>query len=83
MNRYKANRSFVFGELDGWSPEDDFQKISKDEIIGELEDSVGLYLKNQVVGGIWLGALQTPFLDYVDNVPDPPNAGASAIRKRK
>lgn len=83
MNRYRATQNFVFGELEGWFPESSYQKISKDEIIGELEDNVGLYLKNQVIGGIELGELQLDYLTYVDNVPDPVNAGASAIRKRK
>jgi len=83
MNRYRATQGFVYGELSGWSPGNSFQKIAKDEIIGELEDSVGLYLKDQVIGGIELGAAQLVYLTYLDNVPDPLNAGASSIRKRK
>jgi hypothetical protein len=71
MNRYRATREFYFVELDAWAPEDNYQRIEKDEIVGELEAEVAVFIKDKIFAGIWLRDAQKNFLEFVDTVADP------------
>lgn len=70
MKLWRAIDTFYISEYDAFSPEDDFQKISKYEIIGELESSVGSYVKLRVISQE-IPANAYPHLLYIMTVPDP------------
>lgn len=74
MRQYQSDNLWYFGEIDEYSPEDDFQKIEEGEIIGDLQGCVGVYIKGEVVLGVSLGALQLAHLTFLGVVADPAGA---------
>lgn len=73
MRVYRAIQAFYFGEIDEYSPEDDFQAISCGEEIGELDGCIGLIVKGTMVP-ISLPTTVLSFLLLIGMVPDPAGA---------
>jgi len=70
MRLYRANTTFYMGQIDEYSPEDDFQKIVCGEVIGDFENTTRMLIKEtQVPMGLPDSAL--PYLDFVGVIPDP------------
>lgn len=70
MRLWQAKNTFWIGQFDNWSPEDDFSKILKGEILGEYENSVATLIKLRTIPE----AIPTdayPLLTLIGTIPDP------------
>ena len=70
MKLYQCIKTFNWGELDVFSPETDFQKIKKDEIVGEFESTEVCLVKSRQIA-IQIETHVLPFFIYVGSIPDP------------
>ena len=76
MKLYKSTQLWYFSAIDSVYPEGGITKIAKDEIIGALENTTGVLIKNKVIPNITLGSSQLAFLTFTGTTSDPSQARA-------
>jgi hypothetical protein len=82
MKLYSANAEFWFGEIDVFSPEDNFSRIQRGEIIGDFDTTDGMLVKGRIVPMALLAYIQVGFMTLIGIVPDPPfgTAGLQGVQ---
>jgi len=78
MNLYRADQLFYMGVLHNFQPEDSFQRIEKNEIVGECDSTTHIYVKGRVVP-VPLPEPALHYLTLIGTGSDAPCAGVSPI----
>jgi len=76
---YKAIKRFWMGELDTFSPEDNFSKILCNEIIGVCQSTTTMIVKGRAIP-ITLPNVALQYLQFVGIIPDTPDCACSGIQ---